>query len=132
VIADEAEYATGKAIEDGVTCFFYFAQSLCDTSDAVQPFVAQLADHVDNEKVNFVLCDVTTPVGAAVARLDRVGSLPTFSFYFEGEELLRFEGDNVDKLRAVVQAAQLRRLKILQDRQRAADEAAKLAAMQAA
>ena len=128
VLESAEEHAVAKASAANASCFVYVAPAVCAPTAATVTFAQELSDKGDADNIDFYICDVNNAVGAAAAKADLVGALPTFVFYFAGQKLEEFSGDNLDKFKVSCKATIGKRLQIQKQEKDDAEAAAKAAA----
>jgi hypothetical protein len=110
-------------------CFLYVSPSLCPPNAQTVSFAQDSAEKGEADNIDFYVCDVASNIGQIAAKLDKVGALPTFCFYYKGQLLENFSGESGDKFKICCKAALAKRQAAIKQKEKEdVDKAAAIAA----
>lgn len=110
-------------------CFVYVSPSLCPPNAQTVSFAQDSVERGEADNIDFYVCDVASNIGQVAAKLDKVGALPTFCFYYKGQLLESYSGESGDKFKICCKATLAKRQAAIKQKEKEdADKAAAAAA----
>lgn len=116
------DFTAGRDNAEKVTAVV-FHSSLDEFSAAALAAFKEAASDAAYEKMTFYSCDVNAH--AEIAKEAKISGLPAYAWYFSGEAVEGFTGNNVEKVKVATKAAELKKNEALVARAKAAEEAEK-------
>lgn len=127
-VTTETDFTSRVAIQEKVTAVFFMSSDcpVC-VKDGLAAFENLASEAEFEPTLSFVQVDLNQ-AEHHVAHRAHVHALPDYQFYFDGQLIERFSGNNADKVKLMAKNAVLRRVEILTVREEEARAAAAAAA----